>query len=283
MKAEKAYILKTPDNRSISYAKDVANSCDKVGIKWQYINWYQGHVDDAWAEIKTHIPVKKIGNKAAQCCFSGHIKMWELIAESGEAGICLEHDGMMLHKPDIDIPDNVIVTLGYKLVNPTEYDHVKAGPPTEIVDVNGKGHEGSHAYAITPKTAKTLLGEINKFGVTRPIDNQYFLVSRKTTVGIQIMSPTPAIGWIRESTIQRKSATKNYPFIDSFIEHYTNPNPKPQKRNKQQTKANPKTQNVVNQPEVTGDASKITITEHSSRKPKKVIGNRGKAARKLRG
>ena len=220
MKAERAYILKTPDHRSVQYARDVAESCMNIGLKWEYVEWYQGKVDEAWAQIKTPLPSKKAGNAGAQCCFSGHIKIWEMIAESGEAGIVLEHDGMMLHKPDIDIPDDVIITLGYKLEDISRYDHVKAGPPTEIVDVRGKGHEGSHAYAITPKTAENLLDEVSKSGVVRPLDNQYFLVSRKTRVPIRIMSPTPAIGWIRESTIQRKSGTKNYPFIESFEKHF---------------------------------------------------------------
>lgn len=215
----KAYILKTTDPRSVAYAKDVADSCDKVGLKWEYLDWFQGKPDEAWKN--TGIPKPKVsGNPAAQCCFSGHIAIWKKILDSGEAGIILEHDGIMLHPVNIDIPDNTIVVLGYKLANPNEYDHEAAGAPTQIVDVNGEGHEGSHAYAITPNTAAALLEEIKTKGATGAIDNKYFLKSRKTDIKIKIMSPTPAIGWIRESTIQKKSSTKNYQFIDSFQKHY---------------------------------------------------------------
>jgi len=222
MKPKRAYILKTPDERSVQYAKDVADSCDRVGLKWEYVNWYQGKADEAWKNTGIPKPHKISGSPAAQCCFSGHIAIWKKILDSGEAGIALEHDGMMLHPINIDIPDNMIVVLGYKLENPNRYDYKRAGPPAEIIDVLGGGHEGSHAYAITPNTAKILLDEISKNGCPGAIDNRYFLKSRKTQVPIKIMTPTPAIGWIRESTIQakNKSSTKNYEFIRSFKKYF---------------------------------------------------------------
>lgn len=219
MKANRAYILKTPDHRSVQYAKDVADSCDKIGLKWEYLDWYQGKPNEAWQNTGVPIPKNISGSPAAQCCFSGHIAIWKKIVDSNETGIILEHDGMMLHKIDIDIPDDQIVVLGYKLENPEKYDHTTAGPPTQIIDVNGGGHEGSHAYVITPSTAQKLLDEISSNGAKRAIDNEYFLKSRKTKIPIKIMSPTPAIGWIRESTIQKKSGIKNYEFIDSFKEN----------------------------------------------------------------
>lgn len=217
----KAYILKTTDPRSVVYAKDVADSCDKIGLQWEYLDWYQGKPDEAWKNTGVPKPPKVTGNAAAQCCFSGHIAIWKKILDSGEAGIVLEHDGMMLHPVNIDIPDNTIVVLGYKLANPNEYDHDAAGLPKEIIDVNGGGHEGSHAYAITPATADALLKEIASQGAVGAIDNRYFLKSRKTEIKIKIMSPTPAIGWIRESTIQKKSSTKNYEFIESFKQYHS--------------------------------------------------------------
>lgn len=219
MKADKAFILKTPDKRSEIYAKDVADSCDKIGLEWEYVNWYQGEPEKAWKEVNIKFSKPPKGSPPAQCCYSGHIRIWQKIIEYGKPAIVLEHDGMMLHKPEIDIPDGQCVLLGYKLKDTSRYDHVSAGPPNAIIDNLGGGHEGSHAYAITPATAQMWIDEVTKRGITRPIDNEYFLKTRsKTTtrIGQKIMSPTPAIGWLRESTIQRNSAERNYPFIPSF-------------------------------------------------------------------
>lgn len=219
MKPKKAYILRTTDPRSILQSEDVIASCNRVGISWECIEWFHGKPQEAWAAIDTKINKKVSGNPNAQCCFSGHIKIWEKIIESGEPGIVLEHDGIMLHKIDIDIPEQTLVALGYKLENIDRYDYESAGPPQEIIETNGNGHEGSHAYAITPDTAQTLLSEVMRNGIRKPIDNLLFLRSRQTQIPIRIMCPTPAIGWIRESTIQNKSGIKNYDFIDSFKNH----------------------------------------------------------------
>lgn len=217
MKPTKAYILKTKDPRSVEYAKASSDSCNQVGLPWEYIEWFtsENH-QESWNHTGVPKPKSVPSNQAAQCCFSGHIHIWKKILDSGEPAVILEHDGIMLHKIELDIPDNVIVTLGYKLKAPTKYDHKMAGPPIEIVDVKNSGHEGSHAYAITPRTAEKLLGEIHRDGCKYPIDNMYFLRSRKTNIPIRIMSPTPAIGWVRESTIQKAVAERNYEFIESF-------------------------------------------------------------------
>lgn len=219
MKPTKAYILKTTHEKSVQYAQDVANSCDAIGLNWEYLHWYQQQPEEGWQNTGVPKPKKISGGPGAQCCFSGHIAIWKKILDSGETSIVLEHDGMMLHKIDLDIPDNTIVVLGYKLEKIGSYDHKAAGAPKEIIDVLGGGHEGSHAYAITPQTAETLLNEIQKEGAMGAIDNRYFLKSRKTSVAIKIMSPTPAIGWIRDSTIQARSSTRNYEFIPSFKNH----------------------------------------------------------------
>lgn len=222
MKARKAYILRTDHPRSLEYAKDVADSCDAVQLEWQYVDWYQGQSEEAWKNTGVDRPSKVSGSPAAQCCFSGHIRMWKMILDSKEPGIILEHDGMMLHKPNLDIPDNMMVMMGYKLTNPKVYDWKRAGPPGEILNTIGGGHEGSHAYAITPVTAERLITEVVRDGAVGAIDNRYFLKSRKTTIPMMIMSPVAAVGWPRESTIQSRgrSACRNYDFIDSFKKYY---------------------------------------------------------------
>jgi hypothetical protein len=125
----------------------------------------------------------------------------------------------MLQPLTIDIPDNKMVVLGYKVTNPTRYDWIKAGPPKQIIDI--VGHEGAHAYAITKKTARFLVDEIERQGIYSAVDNDYFLRGqRRTAVPLAIASPTPAIGWLRKSTIWTSSADRNYQFIHSFQENY---------------------------------------------------------------
>jgi len=222
MKPTKAYILKTKTLLSEEYAKSCAVSCEKLGIQYEYFNWHHSiDGNDAWNSIglKKKIARKNISNKA-QLASSGHAAIWKKIADNKECAIILEHDAIMLHKVNLEIPDNKIVVLGYKSEEPQMYDYVMAGPPQRIVDING--HEGAHAYCITHVTAQNLIDEIENNGVMGAVDNIYFLRSRKTKVPIGIADPTPAIGWLRESTIWNQSSNKNYEFIPSFKKHFNN-------------------------------------------------------------
>lgn len=224
--ASKAYILKIDTPISNEYAEICAKSCDKVGLPWTYFQGFQGMKgQEAW--LKTGIKMKfkepkgkdpNTDGERAECCSAGHGAIWKAIAEGpDEAAIILEHDAIMLHPMKVDIPDGVIVALGYKLPDPSKYDHVRAGEPKELITVNG--HEGAHAYAITRTTARMMIAEIEERGVMAAVDNAYFLPrEQKTRMGLMIASPTPAIGWLRESTIWNKAAFRNTPFIRSFKE-----------------------------------------------------------------
>ena len=231
MKPTKAFIIMMKDNAiSEEYAKVCAESCEKNNTPWEYIEWYDGNREDVkpmqtWKSIG--IPISNIDTfrpkrSPAQCATSGHAMAWKKVMDSGEPAIIFEHDAILLHKIDIDIPDGMMVTLGYKLENPQEYNHKQAGAPTEIINVKGNGHEGAHAYAITHNTARSLLKELEERGIPGAIDNTHFLKTREkhTKIPLKIMSPTPAMGWLRQSTIWKKSAAKNYEFIESFQAHY---------------------------------------------------------------
>ena len=144
-----------------------------------------------------------------------------LIADGpDEVGIVLEHDAIMLQPiNELHIPDNLIVTLGYKLTDPTRYNHKSAGKPKNLINISG--HEGAHAYAMTKKTAKFLVEEIETRGTLGAVDNAYCIKQqRRTAVPLAIASPTPALGWLRQSTIWNESAARNYSFIPSFAEYY---------------------------------------------------------------
>ena len=134
--ASKAYILKIDTPISNEYAEVCAQSCDKVKLPWSYFHGFQGMMgQEAW--LKTGIKMKfknargnspNTDGERAECCSAGHGAIWKAIAEGpDEAAIILEHDALMLHPMMMDIPDGTIITLGYKLTNPSRYDHEKAG------------------------------------------------------------------------------------------------------------------------------------------------------------
>lgn len=225
----KAYILRHASELSHEYASHTAKSCDDVGIEWEYVEGYN-------SEVFSHEAVNSLGilnkpyinhaeikrgkthkNSIAGLCSAGHVKMWKkLIDSNDEAAILLEHDALMLHNFDLKLPENTIVALGYKLTEPNKYNHIKAGPATDIINISK--HSGSHAYAITRGTAKFLINEIKEYGsMLGCIDQQYFLRRNSHSKSkLAIASPTPAIGWLRESTIWNRSSTKNHNLIKSF-------------------------------------------------------------------
>jgi len=218
---EKAYILKISNSLSEEYAKTAADSCEKAGIPYEYFQGIEGvSWGEAWRKCEVKIPdhmlSKRIGGRVdkAACCSASHAKIWKKIYDNKECAIILEHDGYMFHNVNIEIPDNAIVVLGYKLRDIQKYDFTKAGPPREIRKIDG--HEGAHAYAITWKTAEILLKELESKGPRGEIDNIYFLKTRKTSVPIHLMLPTPAIGWLRKSTIWNETSIRNYDFVEEF-------------------------------------------------------------------
>ena len=201
----KTYILRTDNPRSIEYALTAAQSCENVGMKWEYFEGTQS---------KDGTPHDRVHH-----CSHGHYAIWKKIAEGeDESGIVFEHDAIMLHPIDMKIPDGYIVVLGYKVREPETYDHISAGPPKELIDI--VGHHGAHAYAMTKKTAQMLLDEQNG-NPPSDVDGTYFIRgTRRTSIPLKIMSPTPAVGWIRNSTIWQRSVFINYELIPSFEENY---------------------------------------------------------------
>lgn len=221
----KTYILRHDSPVSHEYAAVCAESCDKLGMEWEYFEGFcKIYAVDAYRSINlfqideyitSKIKIDDSRNKAALCTAS-HVAMWKKIAEEKETAIILEHDAIMLHKPKFIIPDNTIVTLGYKLRNPAAYDHVSAGAPHKITPINK--FSGSHAYAITSETAETLINGIIKRKTAGCIDTHFFGSSRfRNGVDLAIADPVCAIGWLRESTIwysSKDGITRLY--IESF-------------------------------------------------------------------
>lgn len=227
----RAYILRINSSVSHEYAKICADTCNDVNLQWEYFDgWYDITGRAAWCQtgikMKFYEPPLTIDNMSmaqkANACSAGHGAIWKKIATGpDEVGIVLEHDAVMYHKPDIKIPDGVLVVLGYKLTDPERYSFMDArdNEPRSLISIDG--HEGAHAYMMTKKTAQFLVDEIETNGILGAVDNAYFIRGqRRTKIPLAIMSPTPAMGWLRESTIWNSSANVNYKFIPSFGKYY---------------------------------------------------------------
>jgi len=226
----KAYILRIDTPISHKYAKMCAETCDVIDLDWEYFDgWSDITGRAAWCQtgikMKFYEPPLIVDNmtpaQKANACSAGHGAIWKKIAEGDdEVAIVLEHDALMYYKPDIKVPDNYIIVLGYKLANYHDYRFLDAkNEPRELINIDG--HEGAHAYMMTKRTAQNLIHEIEEKGILGAVDNAYFIRGqRKTKIPLCIMSPTPAIGYLRESTIWNKSAHVNYQFIPSFAKYY---------------------------------------------------------------
>jgi GR25 family glycosyltransferase involved in LPS biosynthesis len=220
MKPSKAYILYHENETSKEYAKTCADSCERLGMEYEYFLGFSNiGANDAWNSIGLKRRIERRNNsESAQLCSAGHAAIWKKIYDNKECAIVFEHDAILLHRIDINIPNQGIVVLGYKVKDPQKYDHERAGHPIKVELI--KGHEGAHAYAITHETAKMMLDEIERDGVWSAVDNMFFLRGRRTKVPIFLMNPTPAIGWLRKSTIWKESSTRNYDFVPSFQANY---------------------------------------------------------------
>lgn len=174
------YILHIDDPRSLQYLDDCLQSCKSFpDINPVPVQGYKGaSYKDICAEYELDIiPVyinqmDTIGdtlNKAFSCT-AGHIKIWQMIVDSGEPGAILEHDAIVKGPlAMVDVDDDEILWLGPRIDLENDYTF-PWGAINEYVDVDR--WEGTHAYAITPKTAQFLLDSIKKYGLNDSIDGQ---------------------------------------------------------------------------------------------------------------
>jgi len=154
-----AYILHIDEPRSLKYLDDCLQSCKQFSdINPIPVQGYKGaNYKDICEEFGIGIipyyvdQMEKNGetlNKAFSCT-AGHIKIWQMIVDSGEPGAVLELGPRIEFEDDYKFPWGAI---------------------NDYVDVDR--WEGTHAYAITPKTAQFLLDSIKKHGLNDSIDGQ---------------------------------------------------------------------------------------------------------------
>lgn len=224
MKVSKAYIIVIDNPKSIEYAAYAVESCKEVGLDYEVIKGIQNlTADEAFKAVSDKLVVlqKKGMEDKAACATATHFLLWNKIAVNKECAVILEHDAIMLHKPDFEVQDNAIVALGYKMHQPELYDHKTAGPTKRLLEIGQ--HAGAHAYAITYITAEILLKELfERLGVPQAIDNTYFMrvfpePEMRTLVPLYLADPICALGWTRESTIWEKPDSFNLTYLLSFL------------------------------------------------------------------
>ena len=228
-KPNKAYILRLSSNPiSVEYAKEAAESCEKIGLTWEYFEGYD-HLDIETLVKTSNLGVKEFDPKmtigAASASFS-HYKIWEKIRDNKETAIILEHDAIIFWPVDLEIIDNTIVNLGYKVNDISKYDYNTAGKPNKIINIDQ--HSGAHAYAINYKTAEFLLKELEEIGAKYSIDATYFLPRREeevSKISLALVEPIAALGWVRISTIDPYATNYNYKMVESFLDNFNKKEP----------------------------------------------------------
>ena len=220
----RTFILRHDDPRSHEYAAVAAESCDKHNMRWEYFEGFSGiKGSDALkscgidVQKETQVAIDTPKNKG-QLCTASHVAMWKkMIDEKIYEAVILEHDAIMIKPFDMMLPKNTIVALGYKIHKPDSYN-----PPNEKTCClrKIKSIHGSHAYALTLETAKTLYNGVIQRRTAGCIDSHVMQREKfRNGVNMMIADPIVALGWVRESTIWNKSAIDRGPQIKSFKEN----------------------------------------------------------------
>lgn len=205
------YILHIDEPRSLKYLDDCLQSCKTwPDLKPIPVQGYKGaNYKDICEEFGIGIIPFYVNqmdtngetlNKAFSCT-AGHIKIWQMIADSGEPGVVLEHDAIIKGPlTNIDVDDDEILWLGPRMDREDDYTYPWGAIP-DYVDVDR--WEGTHAYAITPKTARRLLQSIKHYGLNDSIDGQLGM-RNIFDMKFTAVDPAPVIAVVgnRESCIE---------------------------------------------------------------------------------
>ena len=167
MNIEHAYILHIDDPNSIAYMEECVRSCEQYGIHNTSYGWLKPPIltSTMLSNFDLHLnprldhPDNLVHLKEAMCS-TGHISLWRRIVERHAGAVAIfEHDAVVKRNfLDIDVEDGEIVFLGYRLDSADDYECTD----DQFVKYPIQEFSGTHAYAITPNTARHLLDTITK-------------------------------------------------------------------------------------------------------------------------
>jgi len=182
---------------SMEYAQICADSCEKYGIPYEFIDAVEFmSSEDAFLSVGTWKRPEYKSMTGHDNCHASHIKCWRRIIELGKPCIILEHDAIV--KGDvrnIDIPDMAVVTFGHRVGLPEMYNPI--GPIQALVEIP-RGM-GVHACGLSPTTAKWLVDDVEKNGVGNNVDC-WLIMERQSGLPLYVAEPPQVICWPRVST-----------------------------------------------------------------------------------
>lgn len=205
---KKALIIRR-DGVDISkeYAQVAADSCSKHNLDYEFIKAYEFLTPKVALESVGMEYKGGIKNNSYACCTASHIKAFKRIIDLNETCLILEHDALVLGDvKNVTIPDDSVVTFGFRVGNPDDY--IPPEPATKVTAIENT--TGTHAYAITPTTAKTILNKLETNGVSCDID-QFLMIGRDYSLNattpplsglpLYVCDPPQVVCWVRKSTI----------------------------------------------------------------------------------
>jgi hypothetical protein len=203
------YILHHDDINSKKYLQDCINSC----LPFPEINPIpvtgptRATFDQLREEFNIDIIPFYANNKSYNnvipvfSCNAGHYRIWKMIVESGEPSVILEHDAVIKQSfTSLEPVDGEILWLGPRILDMDDYTYPE-GWETKYVEVDR--WEGTHAYAITPKTAQMLLDYIKEHGIDDSIDGMG--MRNMFDMCMRAADPPPIVAVVsggRQSTIE---------------------------------------------------------------------------------
>lgn len=176
MQVEGAYIIRIKNHQeSEELAKGCAESCEKVGMPYQYWDAYNGTGDniivpDHHSQFMNFVKITDhYMTRGEVACALSHISLWAHCLELDQPIVILEHDSLMLKPYVSHSVFNSICYLG-------SHEQMHQGWPTLPTPPHGTDGPNfhfigrAHAYAIDPSVAKNLLAYVLQYGITAPLD-----------------------------------------------------------------------------------------------------------------
>lgn len=222
MTVDRCLIIRRDSNTlSQEYAKICADSVERCNMKSEYIKAVENlGVEDAAASvgmkvdwemaeilentITDHKECQEMGNV---CCTASHIKAFRRVVEIDKPCAILEHDAYVMRNfRNFQVPDNYLVFLGPRMRDTKTYtprSRVRRLIPIQQAI-------GTHAYVVTPETAKGMLKHLEEVGLVYGIDH-YLFMNNESKVPIIAADPYPAICWARRSTMNDVKEEVNGP------------------------------------------------------------------------
>lgn len=221
----RALIIRTESNPdSVNFANQCAISCKQHNLKYNFVSAVESlSCRDSFASVGIDIPEGECSIRTTPgeiCpmhgCFASHYKSWGIAAERDEPTVILEHDALLLETvPEEHFVDNVITVLGFRVAQRDGYKPI--GPVKTAIPL--KRTFGTHAYAITKQTALLLRTHAKQNPHMMNLDPADYMVKRKLHgLELTVLDPSPAIAYIRGSTITSRSFYSSRPsgYLDSM-------------------------------------------------------------------